>query len=235
MEMQQEFDLALMEEIRTGIDDAAPDLADYLLVSEIVRITHLRHARIGYALNKGKLRPLYGIKRGDRWFVHRIDALEWAATISQDQVKRWQSNVKRIERLRKYATGDALKGAAGRLAAQSVGRAKRPEPPRGTRVYTYQEAALVLELKVTTLSEYLAPSGPLGHVARYQINGNRIGINAEAIDAFADKRRVERDREKEEQRAQRAAKRAQQQEAPVPQEGAASRKRQLKLVEKGAA
>jgi hypothetical protein len=263
-EHQGQLDLRLMESIREDIEHVAPDLSDYFLVSELTKVLKVSHAKIYYALARSRKRPLYAVKRGDRWFVHRLDALTWAQEVSREQMQRWYDNDVRLGKMtdkrykppkmpglvREHVPGEAAKGEAGRIAAWDALRSGRkwPAAPDGQRIYTYMEAAARMYTTVSTVSAYLAPTGPLAHVQRFTIEGNRVAIDADGIDAFQEERERTAAEEKRQAKAAQAAAAGQtelpldtdQPEQPEPprKEGAATRgerRRALKLVEKGAA
>jgi len=264
-----------MESIREAIDHVAPDLSDYFLLSELDRILKMTHAKIYYALSKSKSRPLYAVKRGDRWFVHRLDALAWAQGVSRDARLRMEHNEIRFEKILtgksrpqqkpptvaprpgEHVPGEPVRGEAGRIKAWEAQRSGRrwPAPPDGQRLYTYMEAAIVMRTTIATVSVYLSPTGALAHAQRFTIEGNRVAIDADAIDAFQAERERKAAEAKERKREDKAAKdaRAKQQaeleltantqpEQPVPppkEERAPrdpkDRRKRLQLVEKGAA
>jgi hypothetical protein len=182
MEEQKGFDLGLLEEIRTSIEYVAPDMADYLTLAELTRVTHLRHGRFYYGIRYGKKRPLYGVKRGDRWFVHRLDALQWAAGISNDQVARWQKNA---QRLGKLISRERL--AAARVEPGDQRETRRPygPVPAGVRAYTFMEAATAMQTTITTMYVYTSgDDNPLSHVEKYLDHNGRVVLRADTIDEY---------------------------------------------------
>jgi hypothetical protein len=180
MEEQRPIDLGALEAIRAGIEQEAPDLADYLLLRELAQVTHLSRARIYYNLRYGKRRPLWGIKRGDRWFVHRIDALQWAADIANDQQDRWLRNAIRLGKM-----VDREKVRLGiQPPPQRERRAPHPRVPKGVRVYSYSEAARAIGTTIPTLYVYAGTGQPLEHAQRYVTDDGRVVWSARDIDAY---------------------------------------------------
>jgi hypothetical protein len=186
VEEQQGFDLGLLEEIRTDIEYQAPDMADYLMLSELARITHLKHGRIHYGIKRAKLRPLSGIKRGDRWFVHRLDALQWAAGVANDQQARW---MKQAQRLGKMVHREQVR--AGIVPPeQRKPRDPLTNAPAGILTYSYSEAARMLNLAAATLMVYLAPSQELaGKIQRYRSADGRTVLSASDVHTVAMERK----------------------------------------------
>jgi hypothetical protein len=177
MEEQQALDLGLLEDIRSSVEMDAPDLADYLLTSELRRITHFNYGRIHYSLYKSKRRPLYGIKRGDRWFVHRLDALQWAADIANDQHDRWLKQSQRLGRL--VQKEQVRQGIIP--PEQRKPRDPLPRVPQGILVYSWAEAARMLNLSMNTLKVYVYPGQPLEAIQRYRMPDGRTALSARDV------------------------------------------------------
>lgn len=194
MEERQQLDLGLLEEIRTGIEYTAPELSDYLMITELSRVTHLKPGRIHYAIRYGKHRPLYGIKRGDRWFIHRLDALTWAAEVANEQQARWQRQAQRL--------GKLVRGEQVRQGILPPEQRKPRDPlqraPKGIATYTYSEAARILGLTSLTLGVYVSKGQPLEGIARYRMEDGRVGLSARDVnaEALARKQRAEDEAER---------------------------------------
>ena len=181
-EQQQAFDLNLLEEIRTSIEYVAPDMSDYLMLSELARVTKLTHHRLYYGIKYGKKRPLYGIKRGDRWFVHRLDALQWAADSLNDQADRALKHARRIGRI---IDREKLEKMRRENPPQRMTRVRYDVAPAGLRTYTYMQAATAVQTSVQTMGVYLTKGNQLGDVPRYITDDGRVVMPADPIDAFA--------------------------------------------------
>jgi len=203
MEEQQQLDLELLEDIRSGIEQDAPDLSDYLMLSELSRVTHLKHQRIWYAITTGKKRPLFGVKRGDRWFVHRLDALTWAADVATDQQERWLQQAQRLGKLvRKEQIRQGVIPPEQRQARDPL-----PRVPAGILTYSYAEAARMLNLSMSSVKIYLGKGQPLEKITRYRTADGRTVLSARDVnDAVLERKRKEdektaRDRQTKQRRA----------------------------------
>jgi hypothetical protein len=196
-EEMQQIDLGMLEEIRAGIEQDAPDIADYLMLSEMSRVTHLKHARIWWALAYGKRRPLFGIKRGDRWFVHRLDALQWAHDVASDQQERWQ---KQATRLGNLVRREQVRSG---LIVQPPEQRQRRDPvqkqPAGILCYSWAQAARMLGLTTQTLKQYTSLGQPLEGVKKYRSPDGRVVLSAADIGVAA----LERKQKEEDEKAHR--------------------------------
>jgi len=199
-EEAQQIDLQLLEEIRSGIEESAPEISDYLMLSELTRVTHLKHARIHYALKYGKKRPLFGVKRGDRWFVHRLDALQWAHDVATDQQDRWQ---KQAIRLGNMVRREQIRG--GIVVPPPEQRQKRdplPKQPAGILCYSYAEAARMLNIATSSLQVYLTQSSPQQlDIQRYRSEDGRVVLSAADTNAAVLARKQKEVDAKEKRRA----------------------------------
>lgn len=197
-EEAQQIDLVLLEEIRSGIEYQAPEISDYLMLSEMTRVTHLKHGRIHYALKYGKKRPLYGIKRGDRWFVHRLDALQWAQEVASDQQQRWKAQADRLGQL---VRREQIRG--GIVVPPPEQRQRRdplPAVPKGILTYTYAEAARMLNLSTASVQQYLSLAEPLLKIQRYRSEDGRVVLSAADVGAAAMERKQKQEDDKRRKR-----------------------------------
>jgi hypothetical protein len=186
------IDLKLAEEIREGIEREAPDMSDYLMTNELSRITHFSYGRINYSLRKGKKRPLYGFKRGDRWFIHRIDALQWAHDVATDQLSAWAKQQQRLSRELKHEKIRQGVEPPPIPEIRQDGRRRSsvyPPAPKGWRVYTYMEVATVLQTTMATVSIYVNKGGPLEDIEKFRNTDGRIVVSAKPVDDYARTRR----------------------------------------------
>src|SRR5262245_44877566 len=169
-----DIDRAALREVEQAYASETDSFADYLTTRELSRISHIAPHRIQIALTHGIQRPMEGIKRGDRWFIRRSEALRWSGVVADWEIARW---TRARERISKEQRDDAHREMR-RYYTPPEPRIlyTYDAPPEGTPVYTAEQAAEVLDTTKLAFSVMCSKGGALAHVPRYREKGSRIKV-----------------------------------------------------------
>jgi len=171
-----------LREIQKLVQEEQSAFADYITVRELAFISHITPGRIYHALTYARLRPMSGIKRGPLWFINKTEALRWAAVVAQWEVNHWSQRLKKINRAQAR-----LERGEPQLTPYKQVHHNFDRPPEGLRVYTYDEAAAAVDVSRTTIRSMILATGALSHVTRYTTEDRRQVLDADGVDAYANR------------------------------------------------